>query len=63
MNYIINNELILSEGLTIESLFRGFVGIITILSIAFLFSSNKKNSLENSFLCSSKSNFIGDFNP
>ena len=42
MNYIINNELILSEGLTIESLFRGFVGIITILSIAFLFSSNKK---------------------
>ena len=42
MNYIINNELILSEGLTIESLLRGFVGIITILSIAFLFSSNKK---------------------
>ena len=42
MNYLTNNELILSEGLTIESLFRGFVGIITILSIAFLFSSNKK---------------------
>jgi len=42
MNYITNNELILSEGISLESLFRGFVGIITILSIAFLFSSNKK---------------------
>ena len=41
-NYELVSELIPSTGITINGLFRGLLGIISILLLAFLMSSNKK---------------------
>jgi CNT family concentrative nucleoside transporter len=38
----INNEIILSEGFTFNSLWRGVLGMIVLIFIAYIFSSNKK---------------------
>lgn len=37
------NHLILSEGVSIESFFRGILGMAVLLALAFLFSRNRKN--------------------
>ncbi|MDO5655360.1 MAG: nucleoside transporter C-terminal domain-containing protein [Flavobacteriaceae bacterium] len=37
-----NSDLLPSDGISLNSIFRGFIGIIAILGIAFLFSKNRK---------------------
>lgn len=37
-----SNEIIPSEGLTMNSLWRGFLGLFSLIAIAFIFSSNRK---------------------
>ena len=39
---ILQNEIILSQGFSLESIFRGIIGMISLVFIAYLFSSNKK---------------------
>ena len=38
----LQNEIILSQGFSLESIFRGIIGMISLVFIAYLFSSNKK---------------------
>ena len=38
----IQNEIILSQGFSLESIFRGIIGMISLVFIAYIFSSNKK---------------------
>ena len=47
MNYFsiseeLQNEIILSQGFSLESIVRGIIGMISLVFIAYLFSSNKK---------------------
>ena len=37
-----NKEMVLSQGFSIESLFRGLIGMVVLILIAYLFSNNKK---------------------
>ena len=37
-----NKEMVLSQGFSIESLFRGLIGMAVLILIAYLFSNNKK---------------------
>ena len=39
---VIQNEIILSQGFSFESIVRGIIGMISLVFIAYLFSSNKK---------------------
>ena len=39
---LLQNEIILSQGFSIESILRGIIGMISLVFIAYLFSSNKK---------------------
>ena len=39
---LIQNEIILSQGFSLESILRGIIGMISLVFIAYLFSSNKK---------------------
>ena len=39
---VIQNEIILSQGFSLESISRGIIGMISLVFIAYLFSSNKK---------------------
>ena len=39
---ILQNEIILSQGFSLESILRGIIGMISLVLIAYLFSSNKK---------------------
>ena len=39
---LLQNEIILSQGFSLESIFRGIIGMISLVFIAYLFSSNKK---------------------
>jgi CNT family concentrative nucleoside transporter len=39
---LIQNEIILSQGFSLESIVRGIIGMISLVFIAYLFSSNKK---------------------
>ena len=39
---ILQNEIILSQGFSLESIIRGIIGMISLVFIAYLFSSNKK---------------------
>jgi CNT family concentrative nucleoside transporter len=39
---ILQNEIILSQGFSFESIVRGIIGMISLVFIAYLFSSNKK---------------------
>jgi CNT family concentrative nucleoside transporter len=39
---ILQNEIILSQGFSLESILRGIIGMISLVFIAYLFSSNKK---------------------
>ena len=39
---ILQNEIILSQGFSLESIVRGIIGMISLVFIAYLFSSNKK---------------------
>ena len=39
---ILQNEIILSQGFSLESFVRGIIGMISLVFIAYLFSSNKK---------------------
>ena len=39
---LLQNEIILSQGFSIESIIRGIIGMISLVFIAYLFSSNKK---------------------
>jgi len=39
---VIQNEIILSQGFSLESILRGIIGMISLVLIAYLFSSNKK---------------------
>ena len=39
---LLQNEIILSQGFSIESILRGIIGMISLVLIAYLFSSNKK---------------------
>ena len=39
---LIQNEIILSQGFSLESISRGIIGMISLVFIAYLFSSNKK---------------------
>ena len=39
---VIQNEIILSQGFSLESILRGIIGMISLVFIAYLFSSNKK---------------------
>ena len=38
---LINNEIILSQGFSFESFYRGFIGMISLVIIAYFFSANK----------------------
>ncbi len=39
---LLQNEIILSQGFSLESIVRGIIGMISLVFIAYLFSSNKK---------------------
>ena len=39
---LLQNEIILSQGFSLESILRGIIGMISLVLIAYLFSSNKK---------------------
>jgi CNT family concentrative nucleoside transporter len=39
---VLQNEIILSQGFSLESILRGIIGMISLVLIAYLFSSNKK---------------------
>jgi|TARA_B100001094_G_scaffold283581_1_gene296404 CNT family concentrative nucleoside transporter len=39
---LLQNEIILSQGFSLESILRGIIGMISLVFIAYLFSSNKK---------------------
>lgn len=39
---LLQNEIILSQGFSLESIVRGIIGMISLVLIAYLFSSNKK---------------------
>ena len=39
---VLQNEIILSQGFSLESIVRGIIGMISLVFIAYLFSSNKK---------------------
>ena len=39
---LLQNEIILSQGFSLESIIRGIIGMISLVFIAYLFSSNKK---------------------
>ena len=39
---VFQNEIILSQGFSLESILRGIIGMISLVFIAYLFSSNKK---------------------
>ena len=39
---VLQNEIILSQGFSLESISRGIIGMISLVFIAYLFSSNKK---------------------
>jgi CNT family concentrative nucleoside transporter len=39
---VLQNEIILSQGFSLESILRGIIGMISLVFIAYLFSSNKK---------------------
>lgn len=39
---LLQNEIILSQGFSLESVLRGIIGMISLVFIAYLFSSNKK---------------------
>lgn len=39
---VLQNEIILSQGFSLESIVRGIIGMISLVLIAYLFSSNKK---------------------
>ena len=39
---LLQNEIILSQGFSMESILRGIIGMISLVFIAYLFSSNKK---------------------
>ena len=39
---VLQNEIILSQGFSLESIVRGVIGMISLVFIAYLFSSNKK---------------------
>ena len=39
---LLQNEIILSQGFSLESISRGIIGMISLVFIAYLFSSNKK---------------------
>lgn len=38
---LVNNEIILSQGFSFESFYRGFIGMISLVIIAYFFSANK----------------------
>ena len=42
INEVLQNEIILSQGFSLESISRGIIGMISLVFIAYLFSSNKK---------------------
>ena len=42
INEVLQNEIILSQGFSLESILRGIIGMISLVFIAYLFSSNKK---------------------
>ena len=39
---LVNNEIILSQGFSFESFYRGVIGMISLIIIAYFFSANKK---------------------
>ena len=41
-NEILQNEIILSQGFSFESILRGIVGMIFLIFVAYLFSNNRK---------------------
>ena len=40
-SYLVNNEIILSQGFSFESFYRGIIGMISLVIIAYFFSANK----------------------
>ena len=51
-------ELILSEGVSLNSIYRGLIGVISILTIAYLLSSNKRKIDWKTILIALSSQFI-----
>ena len=41
-NEILQNEIILSQGFSFESIFRGIIGMIFLIFVAYIFSNNRK---------------------
>ena len=41
-NEILQNEIILSQGFSFESILRGFIGMVFLIFVAYIFSSNRK---------------------
>ena len=41
-NEILQNEIILSQGFSFESILRGIIGMIFLVFVAYLFSNNRK---------------------
>ena len=41
-NEILQNEIILSQGFSFESIFRGIIGMIFLIFVAYIFSNNQK---------------------
>ena len=39
---VLQNEIILSQGFSFESILRGIIGMIFLIFVAFIFSTNRK---------------------
>mgnify|MGYP000200125852 CR=1 FL=1 len=39
---VLQNEIILSQGFSFESILRGIIGMIFLIFVAFIFSNNRK---------------------
>ncbi len=60
-NEILQNEIILSQGFSFESILRGIVGMIFLIFVAYLFSNNRKAINWKSALIGLSTQLLGNY--